>query len=110
MDPLVDPFDPPLHVEEWASSVLQEADRLVSDTNMTRFGPPSRSFNRIAEWWTTYIGGRSSLNAHDVAMMMALFKLARVEAGIEADGEPPRGALVDFAGFVACSDHMLEEE
>lgn len=65
------------------------------------YGPPEDNFNRIADLWFAYIGGKYQesppFNAVDVAAMMALMKIARLE-------ETPdhMDSWTDLAGYAAC--------
>ncbi len=67
------------------------------------YGPPERNFTRIASHWNVYLTGKYGagsaplLDAVDVAAMMALMKIARLE-------ETPDhiDSWVDLAGYAAC--------
>lgn len=67
------------------------------------YGPPERNFTRISRHWNVYLTGKYGagsaplLEAVDVAAMMALMKIARLE-------ESPAhiDSWVDLAGYAAC--------
>jgi hypothetical protein len=68
------------------------------------YGPPEQNFARIAALWSAYLVGKAPgtdaaqpVTAIDVAAMMALMKIARIE-------ETPSHAdsWVDLAGYAAC--------
>lgn len=67
------------------------------------YGPPERNFTRISRHWNVYLTGKYGagsaplLDAVDVAAMMALMKIARLE-------ETPDhvDSWVDLAGYAAC--------
>lgn len=64
-------------------SVLAEAADVINGERMDVYGNPEDSFSLIAEMWNLYIQQKwvrsqpMTLVPSDVAMMMALFKLAR---------------------------------
>ena len=63
------------------------------------YGKPEDNFAVIARLWRIYLG--VPVNAHDVAMMMVLFKVARAKSSPgHADN------LVDIAGYAACAAEL----
>ena len=58
------------------------------------YGKLEDNFNLIAQLWSVYMN--TSFMAKDVAMMMALLKIARIKTGVKAD------SYVDLAGYAAC--------
>ena len=63
------------------------------------YGKPEDNFATIARLWRVYLD--TPINAHDVAMMMILFKVARSKANPgHADN------LVDIAGYAACAAEL----
>ena len=62
------------------------------------YGGPEDSFSTIAEMWRTYLDALDRpLTGFDVAMMLALLKIARARtAPWHTDN------LVDIAGYAAC--------
>lgn len=91
-------------------SVLLEAHKTINGERQDVYGSPEDSFALIAKYWTTYL--RSTIEAQkrsyfmpsDVAMMMALFKIAR-----EAN-QHKRDNLVDCAGYLGIYADMQEVE
>ena len=75
---------------------MESARKAVSGQRQQDYGTPEDSFNRIAALWTAYTG--IHFNAHNVAMMMALLKVARIQGGIGTDD-----SYVDLAGYAACA-------
>jgi hypothetical protein len=59
------------------------------------YGSPENNFKTIAELWSIYTG--HTYTATDVAMMMALLKVARIKAGGTVD------SFIDLAGYAACA-------
>lgn len=55
---------------------------------------PEDNFAFIAQLWSTYTG--RIYTAHDVAIMMALFKIARIKSGTGAED-----SYTDACGYVA---------
>lgn len=63
------------------------------------YGKPEDNFAVIARLWRIYLG--VPVNAHDVAMMMILFKVARAKSNpTHIDN------LVDIAGYAACAAEL----
>lgn len=63
------------------------------------YGKPEDNFATIARLWRVYLD--TPINAHDVAMMMVLFKVARSKAN---PGHTDN--LVDIAGYAACAAEL----
>ena len=81
-------------------SLLDEAKRTITGERQDQYGAPEDSFDRIAAYWTTYLGRRVS--ALDVAHLMALLKLARAQGqGFQRDN------YVDIAGYVSIAADRL---
>jgi hypothetical protein len=81
---------------DYRVEILGKAAHIVSaDRNIT-YGPPEDSFDRIAALWNAYLG-TDTLMATDVAMMLALLKIARISANpLHED------SYTDLAGYAAC--------
>ena len=80
-------------------SILEDAEKCVCGHREEDYGSPEDSFATIAELWTTYSG--YSFTAVDVAMMMALLKIARI-----AGGRGSEDSFVDLAGYAACGGEI----
>ena len=59
------------------------------------YGAPEQNFTRVASMWSVYTGHQ--LDACDVAAMMVLFKVARLQGDISHPD-----TWVDIAGYAAC--------
>lgn len=59
--------------------ILKDAQVLINGTRQDQYGNPEDNFKTIADLWTAYTGRLFS--AHDVAVMMALMKCARIRTG-----------------------------
>lgn len=79
-------------------AILLEAHALVNAERQDAYGPPSASFDRIAALWTAYLG--HTVTAKDVAVCMALLKLAREAHSHKRDN------LLDAAGYIGLAADM----
>lgn len=109
-------------------SICSEADRLVDGARQGTYGHPLDNFTNIAELWTAYLRGKAYdfdpkdfvpepseveggfpratsdwLDPDDVAMLLVLLKVARLENGYHRD------TLVDIAGYAKCNDLLVTE-
>lgn len=80
------------------SEILKEAEKCVCGQRQEDYGSPEDNFSRIAKLWTAYMD--HEYTAKDVAMMMALLKVARIKAGTKAD------SYVDGCGYIACAGEI----
>lgn len=81
---------------------LKAAAECVCGSREEDYGSPEGNFSTIAELWTAYIG--TNITPKDVAMMMALLKIARAKAGSKPD------TYVDLAGYAACGAEISARE
>ena len=77
---------------------LVKAEHCVNGDRDQQYGDPEDSFERIAEYWKTYLGNQVEIGAEDVAIMMILFKIARLEGSEYKSAD----TWVDIAGYAAC--------
>lgn len=84
------------------AEVLEAARVCVCGEREQDYGTPEDSFSLIGKLWTAYTG--VSFTPKDVAMMMALLKVARIKAGNKAD------SFVDLAGYAACAGEIAGRE
>ena len=83
--------------------ILKEAIKCVCTDRNAQYGKPEDSFRMIANLWETYLN--RPLTAHDVGMMMALLKIARIMTGqTKADN------YIDAAGYIACAAQCKVEQ
>ncbi len=80
---------------------LENAMKCVCGERQDQYGSPENNFARIANLWTAYLG--VEVSSVDVAMMMALLKIARVKTGTATDD-----SFVDLAGYAACGAELKE--
>lgn len=78
------------------TSILREAERLVTKDRDAQHGDPIENFKRVATMWSGYLG--IEVKPVDVGWMMAIFKAAR---GRHAPSN--RDSYADAAGYVACA-------
>ncbi len=84
-------------------AVLDEAKAVINGERQDAYGNPEDSFSMIAELWTAYLD--KYVSPQDVAIMMALFKIARQKAG-----KGKRDNFVDMCGYAALAADMAEGE
>ena len=77
------------------ASVLNEANKIVNGERANTYGGPENSFNTIASLWSSY--HNCPFTATDVAIMLALLKIARLKTS-----PAHRDSWVDLAGYAAC--------
>lgn len=85
--------------------ILDAAKKIVTGDREKQYGKPEDNFAVIARFWEVYlsercVGGGSdvTLNPDDVAMLMALMKVARIMTGtFKGD------SYIDACGYLACA-------
>lgn len=91
------------------ASILEEAKRCVCGQREQDYGSPENNFRLIASLWEPYIrtrcvgnGADVSINPEDVAMLMALLKIARI-----CTGTGTADSFVDCCGYMACGGEVV---
>lgn len=84
-------------------SILNRAIECVCGEREQDYGSPEDNFGRIATYWSTHLG--MEITAEDVAVMMALLKIARIGTGTATDD-----SWVDLAGYAACGGEIAAKE
>lgn len=75
-------------------TILEAAISSVCGDREDKYGKPEKSFGEIAKLWSSYLD--VDLTGKDVAVMMCLFKIARIKTGTnKADN------YIDLAGYAA---------
>ena len=85
------------------AEVLQTASDYVTKDREGQYGKPESNLALIADFWNDYIGNRmeGNLHAEDVAVMMALLKVARIATGtFKAD------SYIDAVGYLALAGEL----
>lgn len=79
--------------------ILDTAKSYVMQDRQADYDTPENNFGRIAAMWAAYKG--QPFNPHDVAVMMALVKVARI-----ASSPGKADNWVDLAGYAACGGEI----
>lgn len=82
--------------------ILQKAEACVCGHREQEYGSPENNFQTIADLWRAYKG--IDFTAVDVAMMMALLKIARIQSGTATED-----SFVDLAGYAACGGEIATD-
>ncbi|WP_050697984.1 DUF6378 domain-containing protein [Anaeromassilibacillus senegalensis] len=87
--------------------ILDAAQKRVCE-RQNDHGKPEDNFSLIANYWEIYIkyhcvspDGCVCIRPKDVAMLMALLKIARV-----CTGKKPEDSYIDLAGYAACGGEI----
>ena len=84
---------------------LNAAKQAVLTDRAITHGPPEKSFQNIADLWNAFLKERGGITPPDVAIMLALLKIARLQSNPQhAD------SWVDLAGYAACGAELATEE
>ena len=84
--------------------ILDKAKDCVCGQRQQDYGNPEDNFAMIARLWTDYYNDEDvNFTSKDVAMMMALLKVARIRTG-----KGTRDSYVDLAGYAACAGEIAE--
>ena len=88
--------------EPWTRQrVLREAEKCVCGQREQDYGTPEDSFEMIGNLWTVYLDYATKIDAHDVAAMMALLKIARI-----AKSPDHMDSWVDGCGYFSCGGEI----
>lgn len=94
------------------SEILDTAKKCVCGDRDQQYGSPENNFKAIASMWNSYLYAKGLIENNDptvwkgimpedVAVMMVLFKMARV-----ATGSYSADSFVDAAGYAACGGEI----
>lgn len=93
------------------ADMLREAAKVIEDRHKT-YGPPTKNFENIARLWNAFALGCANaknvdyvipeFSAADVAIMMALVKIARL-----AETPDHVDSWTDIAGYAACGREVI---
>lgn len=84
------------------AEILDKAKECVCGQRELDYGTPEDNFRTIANLWTAY--KLVNFTPQDVAMMMALLKIARIKSGTGTDD-----SFVDLAGYAACGGEIASK-
>jgi hypothetical protein len=82
---------------------LSEASRLVGVDREKDYGDKVDNHNNIARLWSAYLDVK--IEAHDVAIMMALLKMARTKLG-----KVSKDTYIDMAAYSAIAGEIKFKE
>lgn len=82
------------------AEILKRAAEIVTKDRNEQYGEPEDNFENIARLWSAYL--MADIDAHDVGMMMVLFKVARA-----GNGGGTIDTYVDIAGYAACAGEII---
>lgn len=97
--------DTPTDTPTTRAEILDAAKKIVTGDREKQYGKPEDNFAVIARFWEVYLNHRCVdamsgliLNPDDVAMLMALMKVARIMTGtFKGD------SYIDACGYLACA-------
>ena len=89
------------HTKEMKTLREELLDKAKTSTHRKQeYGKPENSFRTIAKLWEAFLGSRlddAGLEEADVALMLALVKVARLSSTLSHED-----SWVDLAGYAAC--------
>lgn len=89
-------------MESEREAILDKAKELVTKDRREQWGEVQESFQRIANLWNSY-QSEKYFDAHDVAMFLALLKVARISANkVEVD------SYYDLCGYAALAGEIRD--
>jgi len=82
---------------------LTEAIKLIGGDRQRDYGDKVKNHDNIAKLWSAYLDVK--VEAHDVAIMMALLKMARTKLGAVSED-----TYIDMAAYSAIAGEIKFEE
>ena len=83
--------------------ILSEATRLVGTDRQKDYGDKVENHDNIARLWSAYLGIK--IEAHDVALMMVLLKMARTKLG-----KVSKDTYIDMSAYSAIAGEIKFKE
>lgn len=80
--------------------ILRLAEQCVCNDRNRQYGEPEDNFSNIAKLWSAYLD--IDIGAEDVAIMMCLFKVARLKGSCYQS----KDSWVDLIGYAACGGEI----
>lgn len=96
------PVDETIDIRPPDLTILEEAASIIDGDREQTYGSPRKNLDAIAAYWSAHLKARGllqpgpNLNFEDVALMMALLKMARL-----ANNTEHRDSQIDAAGYLA---------
>ena len=88
---------------EKTKEFLEKASELVAVNRETDYGDKVHNHTNIAKLWSAYMGVK--IEAHDVAILMTLLKIARTKLGAVSDD-----TYIDMAAYSAIAGEIKFKE
>lgn len=90
----------PIPNEPMGEHIFNLAKRIINGHRQDDYGTPEDSFQNIANYWNAYLNQigyneNKNITAKDVALMMVLFKIARLGHNYTRD------SVIDICGYTA---------
>ncbi len=82
--------------------ILDTAKEYVTKDRAADHGDMEDNFNMIADYWSLHL--EQHIDAHDVAVMMTLLKLARIKSNPKHMDN-----FIDGAGYLACGGELVSK-
>ena len=89
-------------VKKTRGEALLIAHGIINGEREQQYGKPEDSFTAIASKWTFYL--KKQITRYDVAYMMALMKMARIE-----QGQYKEDSFIDCMGYLAIANDLIKE-
>jgi len=88
------------------AALLDEAKALITGDRNNQYGPPTQDFKRAADAMTAmgYRSARGRIQPHDVAILVTLVKISRLQWMPEK-----RDSWADIAGYAGCGWECVTE-
>ncbi len=86
-----------------SNQILNQASVLVQGQREKDYGDKTENHNNIARLWSAYLNIK--IEAHDVALMMALLKMARTKLG-----EVSKDTYIDMSAYSAIAGEIKFKE
>lgn len=81
------------------TTILDTAKQIVAGDRQQDYGSCVESFERIAAFWSTYLG--ATVTAKDVSALLILMKVSRSKTSDKLD------TTVDIAGYAECMGQII---
>lgn len=85
-----------------SQKILEEANKLIGGNRNDDYGDKLTNHKNIAALWSIFL--RKKITAHDVAMCMALVKVARLMHAHKTD------SYIDLAAYAAIAGELNERD
>lgn len=92
-----------IHEHKTRADFLKEVEGIICKDRNEQYGEPEDNFKRIAVFWSNYLD--REITSADVAIMMVLFKAARI-----ATGHNKEDNWIDIAGYSLCGAECAVKE